>query len=125
MHSIKFKEISEDTLVLQYNDIVCSYDLLKDFKEPYISFRICNQILTDLRIDTDISLLMKLTSSNIFIGINDFLTNESGKELSIQESLQVCVNFINIVVLKINNDFSNITKEMVSEFNNFISDNSK
>ena len=117
MEKIEISEFNKDYFELLFEENNYYFGI-SEFNEPYISYRICNTILCKLNIETSLILLMKLTSSRIFKGINEILLNDQGEELSLQESIEICVKFINTVVLNINNDYSNLSKEIIENFNN-------
>ena len=117
MNLIEYKKINEDTISLNLNEFEIIYKLSKDFNQPNISYRICYKILKDLNHPVSLTLLIKLTTSNVFNGISEILVNKNGEELSILESVILCVSFINLVVFKIENDIENLNKDIIEKFN--------
>jgi len=117
MNFIEYKKIDEDTISLNLNEFEIVYKLSKDFNQPNISYRICYKILKDFNHPVSINLLIKLTTTNVFVGISEILVNKNGEELSILESVVLCVSFINLVVFKIENDIENLNKDIIENFN--------
>jgi hypothetical protein len=117
MNLIEYKKINEDNISLNLNEFEIIYKLSKDFNQPNISYRICYKILKDLNHPVSLTLLIKLTTSNVFNGISEILVNKNGEELSILESVILCVSFINLVVFKIENDIENLNKDIIEKFN--------
>ena len=117
MNLIEYKKINEDTISLNLNEFEIIYKLSKDFNQPNISYRICYKILKDFNHPVSLNLLIKLTTSNVFDGISEILVNKNGEELSILESVILCVSFINLVVFKIENDIENLNKDIIEKFN--------
>ena len=117
MNLIEYKKINEDNISLNLNEFEIIYKLSKDFNQPNISYRICYKILKDFNHPVSLNLLIKLTTSNVFNGISEILVNKNGEELSILESVILCVSFINLVVFKIENDIENLNKDIIEKFN--------
>lgn len=117
MNTIKIIKINENKVVLAFNNSKKTYILDKDFDEPIISFRLCSKILNDFNVEHKLSLLIKIINSKLLLGMGDMLFDDSNKELSIYETLKICVNFLNLIYFKVDNDYKNLSKELIDAYN--------